>query len=134
MAFPAKCAICGSGTKKVVDFGLDIEFYGVVYLCEECVGTIAMVAGYTKSVEREYPLVEIEREEYERVRNILDSISRALNGYDVVETTLGKKTVVKNSVEDSGGISKTIETVDESSSSERSFSFSTDSLFDGIYQ
>lgn len=132
MAFPAKCAICGSGTKKVVDFGLDIEFYGVVYFCEECVGTIAAVSGYAKPVEREYPLAEVEREEYERVRNILDSVCRILNDYGVMETALREKTVVKDSVTDSTRISEATEIINESPGSERSFSFSTDTLFDGV--
>lgn len=38
LAQPGKCISCGSGDKsrRYADFGLDIEFYGVVYLCELC--------------------------------------------------------------------------------------------------
>lgn len=36
---PAKCANCGAGVsdRKYIDFGLDVESYGVVYLCEFCI-------------------------------------------------------------------------------------------------
>lgn len=35
---PGKCVECGSSgrTRKYIDTGLDIEFYGVVYICELC--------------------------------------------------------------------------------------------------
>ncbi|SRR6266498_425763 len=43
LMFPHKCSVCGgfsdkSGNKerKFIDFGLDIEFYGKVYICTEC--------------------------------------------------------------------------------------------------
>lgn len=35
---PGKCAACGSVERPVVDFGLDIDFYGAVLLCVQCVG------------------------------------------------------------------------------------------------
>lgn len=38
-AIPGKCTICGSvggDGRKFVDFGLDLEFYGVVYFCTLC--------------------------------------------------------------------------------------------------
>lgn len=34
---PGKCASCGSVERPVVDFGLDIDFYGTVYLCVDCI-------------------------------------------------------------------------------------------------
>lgn len=38
LAVPGKCVSCGSGDKsrRYADFGLDLEFYGTVYLCELC--------------------------------------------------------------------------------------------------
>lgn len=30
---PGKCAVCGSISGSFVDFGLELDFYGVVYLC-----------------------------------------------------------------------------------------------------
>ena len=39
LALPAKCIACGYGGNKrrFMDVELDIDFYGVVYLCESCV-------------------------------------------------------------------------------------------------
>jgi copper chaperone CopZ len=40
---PAKCGRCGSvryDGRKYVQFGMDIEFYGIVYLCSHCVREI----------------------------------------------------------------------------------------------
>lgn len=35
---PGKCACCGSVDQPVIDFGFDLDFYGVVYLCVGCLG------------------------------------------------------------------------------------------------
>ena len=48
-ALPAKCAICGypgGDQRKFVDFGLDIDYYGVIYLCTDCMNEIAVGIGY----------------------------------------------------------------------------------------
>lgn len=34
---PGKCACCGSVSKPVVDFGFDVEFYGSVLMCGDCI-------------------------------------------------------------------------------------------------
>lgn len=34
---PGKCAVCGGVRGPVVDFGLNIQFYGAVFLCVPCV-------------------------------------------------------------------------------------------------
>lgn len=34
---PGKCACCGSVNRPVVDFGFDVDYYGTVYLCKNCV-------------------------------------------------------------------------------------------------
>lgn len=36
VASPGKCSVCGSVERAVVDFGLDVEFYGAVVICTEC--------------------------------------------------------------------------------------------------
>src|SRR4030095_3980792 len=33
---PGKCAVCGTPSRPVVDFGMTLEFYGAVYLCTVC--------------------------------------------------------------------------------------------------
>lgn len=36
LVIPGKCAVCGSPSRPVVDFGMTLEFYGAVYLCVVC--------------------------------------------------------------------------------------------------
>lgn len=42
LAPPGKCISCGSGdmARRYADFGLDIEFYGTVYLCDSCMDNV----------------------------------------------------------------------------------------------
>lgn len=42
---PGKCAVCGSSNKPVIDIGLDVDFYGVVYFCNECATQIGKAVG-----------------------------------------------------------------------------------------
>lgn len=45
---PSKCANCGSckeDGRSYIDFGLEIEFYGILYLCSLCLKEIALRAG-----------------------------------------------------------------------------------------
>lgn len=58
LSAPGTCAICGvpgpcEDGRKFVDFGLLLEFYGVVYFCTECISPVALAAGYVSSVESE---------------------------------------------------------------------------------
>lgn len=54
LMFPHKCSICGSFTGKVnstrerkfVHIGLDIEFFGAVYICTECVPSLISVVDF----------------------------------------------------------------------------------------
>ena|SRR3990170_6848354 len=43
---PGKCSNCGGtriGDRKYVDFGLTLEYYGIVYLCTLCIKELMMV-------------------------------------------------------------------------------------------
>lgn len=42
-AAPGKCAVCGAVDRPVVDFGLNIEWYGRVYFCTECLTEVAQI-------------------------------------------------------------------------------------------
>lgn len=42
-ALPGKCAVCGAVDKPVIDFGLDLDYYGVVYFCCECMKAASLV-------------------------------------------------------------------------------------------
>lgn len=63
LALPGKCAVCGySGgeddnrsdyRRKFVDFGFDLDFYGVVGFCTACVSEMAGVLGFIARKEYE---------------------------------------------------------------------------------
>lgn len=42
---PGKCCMCGSATKPVVDFGLDVYGYGAVYFCLDDVRELGRAVG-----------------------------------------------------------------------------------------
>ena len=41
MALPGKCAVCGSVERPVVDFGADVDGYGAVLICSDCIKSAA---------------------------------------------------------------------------------------------
>jgi hypothetical protein len=60
---PAKCANCGAcknDGRGYVDFGLQVDWYGVVYLCTECLRDIAEKAGLFRALELK--IVQLEEE------------------------------------------------------------------------
>jgi len=51
LSAPAKCAFCGighndEGRRLFIDTSLDLDFYGVVYMCSTCLNEIAESLGY----------------------------------------------------------------------------------------
>lgn len=51
VAAPGKCAVCGATDRACVDFGMDIDDYGVFYLCTHCMREGALVTGLVVTVE-----------------------------------------------------------------------------------
>lgn len=45
---PGKCAVCGGVDRPVVDFGLNIQFYGAVMLCVDCVSEAGVRVGMVR--------------------------------------------------------------------------------------
>jgi hypothetical protein len=59
----AKCANCGATKddgRKYVDFGLDVDWYGIVWLCGLCLRDIANAMGLFK--DHEVKIIELELE------------------------------------------------------------------------
>lgn len=98
-ATPGKCAVCGSPNKPVIDFGLNIDYYGGVFLC---VGCLAEAAGVIDMVHRseldeakaeaEQSLIEnldardlvgVHREWYDAFIDIVDSFYPSTYNSDV---------------------------------------------------
>lgn len=50
LALPGKCIVCGASNnddgRQYIDFGLEIDFYGVVYFCTHCMSETAVAIGY----------------------------------------------------------------------------------------
>jgi len=73
---PGKCAICGHvGTNETgdrspvyfIDIGLDVDYYGRVYLCTTCVVQMGNVLGFTSPVETENHRTRLQEQESELI-------------------------------------------------------------------
>jgi hypothetical protein len=63
----AKCANCGSckdDGRKYVDFGLDVDWYGIVWLCGLCIHDIADAMGLFKGLRDKALQLELETRRY----------------------------------------------------------------------
>lgn len=92
-ALPGKCAICGAVDKPVIDFGFDLDFYGVVYFCIECVQDAALITGMVPGNKLETARLvqrdlndqlaaagEIINEYAQRFNDLHDEFTRRLSG------------------------------------------------------
>lgn len=48
---PGKCVCCGTVDRPVVDLGMSLDRYGVVYFCEDCIGEAARQFGYSSPAD-----------------------------------------------------------------------------------
>lgn len=44
-ALPGKCAVCGAVDRPVIDFGMDLDVYGAVYICVDDMTAAAQILG-----------------------------------------------------------------------------------------
>lgn len=83
LVLPAQCVACGYGgnDRRYVDFGLDLEFYGVVYLCENCMNIWfnEWNSPLIDSYKRDLSSANGKIGELEHERNVLLSAIRAFN-------------------------------------------------------
>jgi hypothetical protein len=85
-AAPGHCAVCGTTQGPFIDFGLNLDFYGVVYLCSEvCVVGLANALDYHSPRQWKMALGTIDdlrrennelRDRVEVLGNVVDSIDR----------------------------------------------------------
>jgi hypothetical protein len=85
-AAPSKCVVCGSGPeagRKFIDFGQQLEFYGAIYYCSDCMREVAMCVGF-------YPVAEFEKLEdmYHNLSAKYDRDLAELEGYRDVFASL----------------------------------------------
>jgi hypothetical protein len=59
VALPGKCAVCGytggssKDDRKFIDFGFDLDFYGVVYFCSKCLTSSINSVGWISPEQAE---------------------------------------------------------------------------------
>lgn len=101
LAMPGKCAVCGTSSGRFIDFGLDLDYYGVVYFCfENCFREAANAFEYhtpaqhkllkeeVAMLRKDNNMYSIQIEEMERVfseltRNIASGIVNTTSGVDI---------------------------------------------------
>lgn len=69
---PSKCANCGSTKndgRQYVDFGLHVDWYGVVFLCSLCLHEIAREMGLFTALEKEINRLVSEQEFFKDLRS-----------------------------------------------------------------
>ena len=78
---PGKCGVCGSVERDCIDFGLDVDYYGAVLLCVECISEAHSVAGLLASTQpTPLPSAAIDAGAInEYVRKSDDAVSRLLS-------------------------------------------------------
>lgn len=67
-ANPGKCAVCGSSNKPVVDFNFNLDWYGAVYFCVECLAEVGRVIDLVPRKES----LNLERESTESILKYCD--------------------------------------------------------------
>lgn len=85
IAVPGCCHICGSvgdGKRKFVDFGLNVEFVGVIYFCTLCLAECLAIIGFIRPEEYKAVLeahastseeLEESQDECTRLRAVVDA-------------------------------------------------------------
>ncbi|SRR6266498_582719 len=76
---PGQCVICctpGDQNSKFIDFGFDIDFYGSVYFCENCISQTLALLEYVPADKLDVALLKLTKAQAE-----LDSIK---NKYEEV--------------------------------------------------
>lgn len=84
-AAPGKCAVCGTTQGPMVDIGMNLEFYGVVYFCvDNCLVELANSFDYHSPRQWEMIMNQVEaqsgeisqlRDQNEQLRSAVDSLT-----------------------------------------------------------
>lgn len=85
MAAPGHCAICGGSVGQMVDFGMNVEFYGVIYFCvENCMVELANAFEYHSPRQWKMMMNQIEdqRNELNALRDRNEALENAMAASD----------------------------------------------------
>lgn len=88
---PHKCAVCGtSESGNYIDFGLDLDFYGTVYLClKNCFVEAANSIDYYSPAQHGLALERVEqlRKENNRLLDIVEAYKNVIGNIDHINTS-----------------------------------------------
>lgn len=86
-ALPGKCAVCGTTAGPMIDFGLELDFYGVVYLCvDNCMVQLANAFEYRSPRQWRMLMNQIndQRDEINKLRDQNEQLTSALTAITAV--------------------------------------------------
>lgn len=112
-ALPATCAICvrsANGQIRFIDFNADLDYYGAIVICEDCMRESLTLLGFTDEINFTNKVSELEKkqQELEVAQNELDKYRTIVNGLrDVGLTNLPDDIEPEGSDETSGDSEQT---------------------------
>ena len=145
---PGTCIVCGSADKPVLDFGMSLEFHGVVYFCRDCITEAALAFGdvvskldHERTLERAKiaeravePILKIVKKVYEQhdaaANYLRTSITAAYAGWDIPDSPKLLETPIPEPERVDSGTDGTIEQDSDVVEFERAVGVSGDP-FDG---
>jgi hypothetical protein len=85
---PGQCCLCGSagdGKRKFIDFGKQLDWYGAVYFCTECVREVAEASGFIPvasfdKLHDSYRELDIKYKQLEARYEVVDNAIRTVFG------------------------------------------------------
>lgn len=88
---PNKCAVCGTteAGETYLDFGLDLDFYGTVYLGGACFREAANTLGYYSPEQYDLAMAKVEatRQENNRLLEILEAYKNVVGSIDHINSS-----------------------------------------------
>lgn len=115
-AAPARCYYCGGSSKSsYLDTGIQIEFYGALYFCNECMEFLSQKMGYinpdyAKDLEAKNLYLIHENEELKRKLDSLLNAFKELQG--VIQVDLDTDSFLNNPLNNYFGLSESSDPID----------------------
>lgn len=96
---PGTCCLCGSAggdSRKFIDFGKQLDWYGAVYFCSECINECVMATGYVKASL----FNQIDQENQKLIREMEELLLRHEAVTHALSVVLGRDHVQSRSIDD----------------------------------
>lgn len=117
---PGKCANCGSSKndgRKYIDFGLQVDWYGTVYLCGTCIHDISSNMGLFEKIEEELHDLRQQASEIEELHHKGEKLHEfVVKTYDEFEEFYGNLSARRESDLESNSDESTSVGTDETAS------------------